>query len=120
MALQIHPSHRLIFDPTTVEGQAICRLFQEIKDEVESGDSWPGADLTAVVGHWLSELGFDVDKPFTTGALCHGSGESIRIEWTTDHGGFEGPCAHCGRVMPLDDLEEFPDHESLPDHEAAE
>jgi hypothetical protein len=60
----INPAHALTFDPATSGGQAVCRLFQQIKD-VEEPD---GGEVCEMVMQWFADLGFDVEAPLTTPA----------------------------------------------------
>ncbi|MEU5198997.1 hypothetical protein AB0G86_33990 [Streptomyces scabiei] len=52
----------LKYDPTTPEGQAISRLFREVKS-IEDGDGgWNGGDTVDLVGDFFIRLGIDINR----------------------------------------------------------
>ncbi|MFH0245954.1 hypothetical protein ACGRHY_26865 [Streptomyces sp. HK10] len=56
------PNSTLKYDPTTPEGQAISRLFREVKS-IEDGDGgWNGGDTVDLVGDFFIRLGIDINR----------------------------------------------------------
>ncbi|MER5372751.1 hypothetical protein [Streptomyces sp. NPDC002553] len=56
------PDSTLKYDPTTPEGQAISRLFREVKS-IEDGDGgWNGGDTVDLVGDFFIRLGIDINR----------------------------------------------------------
>jgi hypothetical protein len=55
--------HTPTVDLTTGAGQAIVALFRSIKDDIELGDDWPGADVVQVLTEWFTGLGIDPELP---------------------------------------------------------
>ncbi|MEU3877837.1 hypothetical protein [Streptomyces sp. NPDC029704] len=56
------PDSTLKYDPTTPEGQAISRLFREVKS-IEDGDGgWNGGDTVGLLCDFFIRLGIDVNR----------------------------------------------------------
>ncbi|MFJ5952629.1 hypothetical protein [Streptomyces noursei] len=55
------PNSTLKYDPTTPEGQAISRLFRDVKGSEDSDGGWNGGDIVDLVGDFFIRLGIDID-----------------------------------------------------------
>ncbi|MFF7953676.1 hypothetical protein [Streptomyces griseorubiginosus] len=56
------PDSTLKYDPTTPEGQAISRLFREVKSIEDSDGGWNGGDTVDLVGNFFMRLGIDINR----------------------------------------------------------
>jgi hypothetical protein len=55
--------HRPTVDLTTGAGRAIVALFRTIKNDVERGVDWPGAEVVQALTAWFTGLGIDPTEP---------------------------------------------------------
>ncbi|MGW3392148.1 hypothetical protein [Streptomyces cinereoruber] len=56
------PHSTLKYDPTTFEGQAISRLFREVKSIEDSDGGWNGADTVDLLCDFFIRLGIDIKR----------------------------------------------------------
>ncbi|MEV6676400.1 hypothetical protein AB0N09_05950 [Streptomyces erythrochromogenes] len=53
----------LEYDPATLEGRAIGRLFRLVKDNEDADGSWDGGDFVELLSDWLTGLGLNINGP---------------------------------------------------------
>lgn len=56
------PNSTLKYDPTTPEGQAISRLFREVKSIEDSDGGWNGGDTVDLLCDFFIRLGIDINR----------------------------------------------------------
>ncbi|MEU7031630.1 hypothetical protein AB0A60_33650 [Streptomyces sp. NPDC046275] len=56
------PDRTLKYDPTTPEGQAISRLFREVKSIEDSDGGWNGGDTVDLLCDFFIRLGIDINR----------------------------------------------------------